>query len=108
MSHPPPSLPRFFFFSFGEGQRADCAIVSLDEAQVEAYLADLDGTCSPLMSPWVDRGDWGQEWVAPQKGEQVGGAKKQLVGLQLRAAKSLLFQQQNRAITAPSTDHCPG
>lgn len=43
---------------------------------MEAYLADLDGTCSPLMSPWIDRGDWGQERVAPQKGDQDEEKKK--------------------------------
>lgn len=73
MSHPPPLLPPLLlpsFFPFGEGQRADCAIVSRAAVQAEAFLADFDGTRSPLMSQWIDRGDWGQERVAPQIGYQ--------------------------------------
>lgn len=96
MSHPPSSSSSpASFFPFGEGQRVDCAIVSRAEVQAEAYLADLDGTRSPLTAPWIDLGDWGQERVAPQKEAQVEKKKtKKLVELWRRASKSLLFWQQ--------------
>lgn len=58
--------------------------------QAEAYLADLDGTRSPLTPPWIDLGDWGQERVAPQKEARVD-EKKKLVQLRRRAAKSVVF-----------------
>lgn len=108
MSHPPSSSssPASFFPS-GEGQRADCAIVSRAEVQAEAYLADLDGARSPLAPSWIDLGDWGQERVASQKEARVEEKKQKTCQTSAQGCKvSVVFAAD--PTNHGSIDRCPG